>query len=443
MTTRIRPRPWASRWRVDFEVAVVGAGQAGLAVSHKLTQAGVAHVVLERARVGQTWRGHWDSFCLVTPNWSVQLPDYCYDGDDPDGFMPRDQVVAYLQRYAARFEAPVREGVEVTSLRPTDGGFILDTSAGRLTARQVVVCTGAFQRPHRPAAAALPSDVLDVDVDDYRNPPSLPPGPVLIVGSGQSGCQIAEDLSLSAREVFMSCGRTSWLPRRIGEQDAFWWMLETGFLDTPVSALPSPAARLEGNRQATGRGGGHDLHLRTLHRAGVTLLGHFRGMHGHRAQFAPDLAATIAWGDQQYARFADLIRDLAVERRMSPPHLPPPEPLGIDPPTELDLRRFGAVVFASGFRPDYASWVDCPGAFDELGFPIQHDGASTLVEGLYFLGVHYLRKRKSSFLIGVGEDAAIVAARIVAKLPPPASHVPGSARTWRVAQLATEDHRHH
>lgn len=417
MTTPIRPRPPAGSGRGDFEVVVIGAGQAGLAISRKLTQAGIEHVVLERGRIGQTWRGHWDSFCLVTPNWSVQLPDDCYDGDDPDGFMLRDEVVAYLQRYAAGFEAPVREGVEVTSLRRADGGFILDTSAGRLSARQVVVCSGAFQRPHRPAAAAaLPSDLPGIDVDDYRNPPSLPPGPVLIVGSGQSGCQIAEDLSLSGREVFMACGRTSWLPRRIGEHDVFWWMLETGFLDTPLSALSTPAARLEGNRQATGRGGGHDLHLRTLHRAGVTLLGHFGGVYRHRAQFAPDLAATVAWGDQQYARFADLIRDLAVERGVSPPHLPPPEPLRVDPPTELDLRRFGAVVFASGFRPDYSSWVRCHGAFDQFGFPIQCDGASTIVEGLYFLGVHYLRKRKSSFLIGVGEDAAIVASRIVAKL---------------------------
>src|ERR1700756_3608340 len=164
-----------------FDVVVVGAGQAGLAVSRELGRAGVNHIVLERGRIAQTWRGHGDSFCLVTPNWSVQLPGHCYDGDDPDGFMLRDEVVAYLQRYAAGFEAPVREGVEVTSLRPADGGLILDPSAGRLTARQVVVCSGAFQRPYRPPAAALPSDLLGIDVDDYRNPRSLPPGPVLIV----------------------------------------------------------------------------------------------------------------------------------------------------------------------------------------------------------------------------------------------------------------------
>jgi putative flavoprotein involved in K+ transport len=442
MTTRIGPRPLARSGRAHFEAVVIGAGQAGLAVSHELTRAGIAHVVLERARIGQTWRRHWDSFSLVTPNWSVQLPGHRYDGDDPDGFMLRDEVVSYLARYAAGFEAPVREGVDVTSLRPgRDGRFILETSGGRLTARNVVVCTGAYQRPHRPdAAATLPTDLVAIDVDDYRNPPSLPPGPVLIVGSGQSGCQIAEELHESGREVFLACGRTSWLPRRLAHHDAFWWMLETGFLDTPLSALPSPAARLEGNRQATGRGGGHDLHLRTLHRSGVTLLGHLLGAHHHRARFAPDLLATVAWGDQQYAYFTDMIRTLAVKRGMAPSHLPAPEPLRIDPPEQLNLRGFGAVVFASGFRPDYRSWVHIPGAFDHLGFPIQHDGASTVISGLYFLGVHYLRKRKSSFLIGVGEDAAIVADRIVAGMTPARrdGSAPPGARPSPRGQLAPQ-----
>ena len=179
-----------------IDVVIIGAGQAGLAVSRELTQAGVAHVVLERGRVGQTWRGRWDSFCLVTPNWFCQLPGHPYDGSDPDGFMLRDEVVAYLERYAAGFDARVREGVEVTALWPgPDGGFRLETSAGEIVARTVVLSTGAYQRPHRPVpAATLPSDLLQIDVEDYRNPADLPPGPVLVVGSGQSGCQIAEEL---------------------------------------------------------------------------------------------------------------------------------------------------------------------------------------------------------------------------------------------------------
>ena len=217
---------------------VVGAGQAGLAVSHELTQAGVEHVVLEKGRVGQTWGGRWDSFCLVTPNWFLQLPDHHYDGDDPDGFMPRDEIVAYLERYAARFEAPVRQGIEVTLLHPRpDGDFLLETSAGEIVARTVVLCTGAYQRPHRPVGAAtLHAGLLQIDVEDYRNPAELPAGPVLVVGSGQSGCQISEELHRAGREVFLACGRASWFPRRFGDRDLSWWALETRFLDASLSS---------------------------------------------------------------------------------------------------------------------------------------------------------------------------------------------------------------
>ena len=178
------------------EVAVVGAGQAGLAVSHELTMAGIEHVVLERGRVGQTWRDRWDTFCLVTPNWSVQLPGGRYDGGDPDGYLPKDEIVAYLEGYAAGFAAPVHEGVEVVSLRSApDSGFVLGTSAGDLGARSVVITTGAYQRPHRPVGAdSLPASLPRIDVEQYRNPAALPPGKVLVVGSGQSGVQIAEEL---------------------------------------------------------------------------------------------------------------------------------------------------------------------------------------------------------------------------------------------------------
>ena len=400
--------------RVD--VVIVGAGQAGLAVSRELTQAAVAHVLLERGKVGQTWRGRWDSFCLVTPNWFLQLPGHPYDGGDPDGFILRDEVVAYLERYAAGFEAPVREGVEVTSLQPgADGGFLLETSAGQIAAGTVVLSTGAYQRPHRPAGAAtLPADLLQIDVEEYRNPAEVPPGPVLVVGSGQSGCQIAEELHQAGREVFLACGRASWMPRRLGDRDLAWWALETGFLDAPLSSLPSPAARLAGNVQATGAGGGHDLHYRTLRKTGVTLLGHFLGANGRHARFAPDLGESVAWGDERNAQLMDLVRTLVVERGLPRPEIPEPEPFDADAPEELNLSAFGAVVFAGGFRPDYESWVRFPGAFDEFGFPIHREGASTVAPGLYFVGVHFLRKRKSSLLNGVGEDAAIVARQIAA-----------------------------
>jgi putative flavoprotein involved in K+ transport len=398
-------------------VVVVGAGQAGLAVSCELTRAGVPHAVLEKGRVGETWRGRWDSFCLVTPNWSVQLPDHAYDGDDPDGFMPRDEIVAYLERYASAVQAPVREGVEVTALRPGGGGgLILDTSHGVLEAETVVLTTGAYQRPHRPAAAAsLPADLQQIDAEDYRNPADLPKGRVLVVGSGQSGCQIAEELHHAGRDVYLACGRAPWASRRIGERDLVWWVLETGFLDAPVSSLPDPRARLAANVLATGHGGGRDLHLRTLRRTGVTLLGRLLGAEGRRARFAPDLAASVAWGDERRGQLMDLVRKLVAERGLPQPEIAEPEPLDCRTPEDLDVSDFGAVVFTSGFRPDYESWVHCPGAFDELGFPVQEDGASTVVDGLYFVGVHFLRKRKSSIFLGVAEDAAIVADKIATR----------------------------
>jgi putative flavoprotein involved in K+ transport len=235
---------------------------------------------------------------------------------------------------------------------------------------------------------------------------------VLVIGSGVSGCQVAEELREAGRDVYLACGRAPWAPRRIGDRDIVWWALETGFMDAPLRSLPHPAARLFSNVLVSGAGGGRDLHYRTLRKMGVTLLGRFLGADGRRARFAADLGESVAWGDQRNAQMIALIRSLAAERGLAQPQIPEPEPFSADAPEELDLSGFGAVVFAAGFRPDYESWVDFPGAFDELGFPIDHDGASTIVPGLYFAGVHFLRKRKSALLIGVGEDAAIVARQI-------------------------------
>jgi putative flavoprotein involved in K+ transport len=395
-------------------VAVVGAGQAGLATSRELAKAGVDHVVLERGRIGETWRNRWDSFCLVTPNWGTQLPDGHYDGPDPDGYMRRDEFVAYLERYAAERQAPVREGVDVGSLESVpESGFVLRTSAGDLRANAVVLATGAYQRPYRPSAAAsLPTDLLQIDVEDYRNEQALPPGKVLVVGSGQSGCQIAEELHDAGREVVLACGRAPWTPRRWGGQDLLWWANETGYLDQPPQSLPGPEALLFANVLTTGQGGGRDLHLRTLQDRGVVLVGRFLGATDGHARFAPDLHESVAWGDERYALFMGLVEKLVAERGLEPPALDDPKPFEATPPESLDLKDVGVVIFAAGFRPDYRSWLPWPEAFDAHGFPVHREGASTVVPGLYFVGVHFLRKRKSSLLIGVGEDAAIVARQI-------------------------------
>jgi putative flavoprotein involved in K+ transport len=399
-----------------FDAVLIGGGQAGLATSCELTRAGVGHVVLERARIGQTWRDLWESFCLVTPNWSVQLPGHPYDGDDPDGYMPRDDIVAYLERYASATHTPIREGIDVAAIDPMEGGgFVVHTSEGELRTDSVVVATGTYGSPLRPHAHTLPPDLLQLDVRGYRDPSTLPDGAVLIVGSGQSGCQLAEELRMSGREVTLACGRAPWNPRRIGGRDAIWWAAETGFLDARFDELPDPEARLWANVVTTGHGGGRDLHLRTLDAMGVSLQGRFLGWDGGRFRFADDLTASLAWGDERYAMFCGLIRKLEDERGWDPVDIPEPGPF-LDRSTDAtDASGFGTVLFAGGFRPNYGSLVPIPEAFDDLGFPLHEEGQSTVVPGLFFVGVHFLRKRKSSIFLGVGEDAAIVAEQVAAR----------------------------
>jgi putative flavoprotein involved in K+ transport len=418
------PEPAASRRRgpvgEDADVVVIGAGQAGLALSHELSHAGVEHLVLERGSVAETWRGRWDSFCLVTPNWTVQLPGGRYQGDDPDGFMTREEIVGHLVGYANGFQAPVREGVNVFALGAgDDGGFLLRTSSGDIRARHVVLASGGYQKPHRPPGAAqLPASLHVIDAEDYANPEALPPGKVLVIGSGQTGCQLAEELFEGGRDVYLACGRAPWSPRRLEGRDAVAWITETPFLEATLADLPSPLARLVANVQVSGRQGGHDLHYRTLQALGVNLLGHFMGVEDGMARFAPDLAESVAFGDARYADLCALIRKGCAERGVEAPEMPPPPPFTASPLERLELSPFGAVIFTSGFRPDYVSWVSFPAAFDELGFPIQQDGSSTVVPGLHFMGVHFQRKRKSATFLGVAEDAAVLAERVVAQSRP-------------------------
>lgn len=400
----------------DESVVVVGAGQAGLSVSHQLSAAGVDHVVLERGHVGQAWRGRWESFCLVTPNWTMQLPGFSYAGAEPDGFAHRDVIVEYLESYAGSFSAPVREGVEVTAVEAgPQGSFLLRTSAGDMTAGRVVLATGAYQRQHRPAIAGdFPSRLQVMDAEDYHSPAGVQPGGVLIVGSGQTGCQIAEELHEAGREVFLACGRAPWLPRRASGRDMVRWLADTTFFDAPLSSLPSPMARLVANPQMSGHGGGHDLHFRVLQAIGVHLVGRLIGVHGRRALFVPDLAASVAFGDRLYREVRQAVFEQLGAKGLEVPELPDPPPFSCEEVTELDLDGVGAVIFTSGFRPDYKGWVRFD-AFDGMGFPIASEGASTVVPGLYFAGVHFLRKRKSSIFLGVGEDAVVVARAIAAE----------------------------
>ena len=396
---------------------VIGGGQAGLATGHELARLGVEHVILERDRVASMWRGLWDGFCINTPNWSLTLPGHAYDGDDPDGFLTREGIVGYLERYATSADSPVREGVGVTSLRPADDGFRLETTNGPIDARTVVVCTGAFQRAFRPPGAeSLPERLLAIDTRDYQDPSLLPEGVVLIVGNGQSGCQIAEELVDADREVVLSCGRAAWAPRNIAGHDLLWWLLQTGFMDQGVDALPSPAARLAANVTASGVGGGHDLHARSLRAKGVTLVGRFMGRDGAEIRFEDDLVASMAWSDERYLDIRRMLEELCARRGIEDPGLPDPEPFDAEARDSIATTSLGAVIFAGGFRSNYAEWIELPGGFDEMGFPVQRDGASSVAPGLFFTGVHFLRSRKSSLLCGVAEDAAVVAGRVAGHL---------------------------
>ncbi|MDQ4503493.1 NAD(P)/FAD-dependent oxidoreductase [Sinomonas sp. ASV322] len=397
-----------------MDVVVIGAGQAGLAVSRELTERSVRHTVLEAARVGQAWRERWESFTLVTPNWTLDLPGSPYDGGDPEGHVPRDEIVAYLQSYAARFGAPIREGVRVDSLRPAvEDGFRLMTSSGEMHADVVVVCTGAYQRAHRPAGAGdFPAWLTVLETGAYREPDRLPPGKVLIVGSGQTGCQLAEELHLAGRDVFLSCGRAPWAPRRLDGLDIVTWIAKTTFMDQTLAELPNPAARLTANVQATGARGGHDLHYRVLQALGVTLLGRLSHVSDGRAYFVDDLAASVAFGDARWADLRELLRSQLPHQGIAVPDLPEPLPFRYHPIEALDMREVGSVIITSGFRPDY-SWIE-PNVVDDAGFPLTVDGASTVVRGLYFCGVHFMRTRRSSLMFGVGADAAIVAESVAA-----------------------------
>ena len=409
-------------------VAIVGAGQGGLSLSHELTHAAIEHVVLERGSVGESWRRRWDSFRLVIPNWSVHLPGALYDGDDPDGFMPKDEIVNYLESYARSFSAPIRTGVEVTAIEPLeDGTFMLRTSNAEIRAREVVLASGGYQRAHRPAAARqMPVDsVLTIDAEGYTNPGAFPEGDLLIVGSGQTGCQLAEECFEAGRRVYLACGRAPWVPRRIEGRDAVSWILDTDFYETRLAELPSPSARFVSNPQFTGHGGGRDLNYRTLRALGVELVGRFVGVEDGRVHFANDLHASVAFGDARYADLRDLIAANCAARSVPAPAMPDPLAFEANPPESLDLARVGAVIFTTGFRPDYTSWVAAFNAFDEAGFPIQIDGSSTVVPGLHFMGVHFQRKRKSATLFGVAEDAAVLAERMTSRKSPNSDPIRG------------------
>jgi putative flavoprotein involved in K+ transport len=405
--------------RVD--TVVVGGGQAGLAMSHHLTRLRREHVILERGQVAQSWRSErWDSLMFQFPNWSIELPGYTYETDEPDGFAPKDELVRFMQRYAALIDAPLRCGVRVVAVRQAPGSdrLLVDTEHGTLEAVNVVVATGPFHSPLIPTfSASIPAYVFQLHSRDYRNPGQLPPGSVLIVGSGASGCQIAEELNHAGRKVYLSVGHFHKTPRRYRDRDVYWWFEVLGLWHLPLELHPEIRnARFV----VTGVRGGHEIDLRRFAADGMTLLGRVRGLADGKLLLANDLEESLAQGDAWYGSLKMRMDEYSEKNGMPPAEEPAREELVAALPswsrsrTDLDLRGSGvtSVIWCSGFRYDFA-WVKLP-VFNEAGEPLHRRGV-TQWPGLYFLGLRRTHSLSSALLAGVGTDAAFLAEHIAAR----------------------------
>jgi putative flavoprotein involved in K+ transport len=410
----------------SIETVIVGGGQAGLATSYFLKRFGHEHIVLEKAaQAGNVWRNdRWDSFTLVTPNWAFRLPGAEYSGDQPDAFMPRAELVQAFEDYVETFQLPVQYGVCARAVepRPPDGakglksGYRVETDAGVFQAANVVIAIGLYQQPRIPSLAAqLPPDVLQLASGKYANPDALPPGAVLVVGSAQSGCQIAEELYQAGRKVYLCVGRAGRVPRRYRGRDIFEWAKLIGFVNRTAAQLPSPQIRFAGNPHVSGKGGGHTLNLHQFARDGVVLLGRLQDAAGGKVSIAPDLREKLEFADQFERDFIRQIDGTIEKNGMDAPEETLPALTdGYRSPaiTQLDFRREGirTVIWATGYRFDF-SLVKLP-VLEESGFPMAESGA-TAYPGLYFAGLPWLPYQKTGLLLGVGEHAAGIAEIIV------------------------------
>ncbi|MGF1515154.1 MAG: MSMEG_0569 family flavin-dependent oxidoreductase [Elainellaceae cyanobacterium] len=406
-----------------YSVAVVGGGQSGLSVSYCLQRRGIDHVIFEKHKVAHSWRKkRWDTFCLVTPNWQCALPGYSYrdySETEPDGFMQRDKIVDYIESYARHFDPPLREGVAVQRLR-LNSAFELTTSAGEITADQVVVATGSYHRSRIPTTAErLPKGILQIHSSDYRNPESLPEGTVLVVGSGQSGCQIAEDLHLAGRQVHLSTGSAPRSPRTYRGKDVVDWLDQMGYYDMPIDEHPEKEkVRNKTNHYLTGRDGGHEIDLRQFALEGMQLYGRLQDIEADTGQlrFQPNLTENLDQADAVAASIKQTIDKFIAARGIAAPEEPPYKPVWQPDaePEVLDYRaaKITSVIWCIGYGMDF-SWIEIP-AFDGRGYPGHRRGVSTC-HGLYFLGLPWLYTWGSGRFSGVARDAQYVADTIAAR----------------------------
>jgi len=389
-------------------VVVIGAGQAGLAMSRCLTDRSIDHVVLDRGDVAQSWRTErWDSLRLLTPNWMTRLPGFQYSGADPDGYMTAAEVSAFLDAFRRSFDAPIVTNTEVQLVTASDTGYSVVTNQGSICSKAVVIATGACSTPRIPAISTeLPSHIEQIAPIDYRNPAQIADGGVLVVGASASGAQLADELQRSGRDVTIAVGDHVRVPRTYRGMDIHWWMNELGTLDERFDEVEdiSRGRRLP-SLQLIGTPEQRDLDMNTLQAAGVQTVGRLVGVANGSAQFSGSFANMCASADLKQGRLLDAIDEHArrhgLDREIGDAERPAPTAVG-SPSNTIDLAAYRTVIWATGFRPNYP-WLD-PSMLDARG-AISHDGGVMDAPGMYVLGLPFERRRKSSFLDGVGPDA--------------------------------------
>lgn len=404
-----------------YSVAIVGGGQAGLSMSYCLKERGFDHIIFEKNRIAESWRSkRWDSFCLVTPNWQCLLPGFPYNGNDRDGFMQKDDIVQYIEAYAQSFNPPIKEGVGVSSIRKSSSsnGFELTTSLGDFTADQVVVATGGYHNPKFPKIAErLPESIVQLHSSQYQNPQSLPDKAVLVIGTGQSGCQIAEDFHLAGKQVYLSVGSAPRSPRRYRGKDVVDWLDQMGYYDLSVDEHPQKEqVRTKTNHYVTGRDGGREINLRTFALEGMELLGKLKQISGNKLEFEPNLKQNLDQADavaESIKRTIDQFIDknqiqAPTEAAYYPVWEPSAQPLSLN----TETADIGTVIWCTGYYADF-NWVEIP-VFDGKGYP-GHKRGVTDIAGLYFLGLPWLYTWGSGRFSGIARDATYLADYIAAR----------------------------
>lgn len=403
-----------------YPVIIVGGGQAGLSISYCLKQKGLDHLIFEKYQIAHSWRSkRWDSFCLVTPNWQCQLPGYPYAGQDPQGFMQKDEIVQYIENYAKSFEPPIREGVEVTRVRKNKdrGLFEVTTSIGDYTSDRVVIASGSYHKPKIPLMAErLPAAVVQIHASEYQNPESMPDGAVLVVGTGQSGCQIAEDLHLAGKPVHLCVGSAPRSPRRYRGKDVVEWLDQMNYYNLSIDEHPQKdSIRNRTNHYVTGRDGGREINLRQFAIEGMKLYGPLNAVRDMMLEFRPQLKQHLDGADAVAESIKRSIDDFIAKHQIEAPTEPPYYPVW-EPEVEvhsinLEQANIRSVIWCTGYQSSF-DWVEVP-VFDGKGYPC-HDRGVTHVWGLYFLGLPWLYTWGSGRFSGIARDAQYLADRIAA-----------------------------